>query len=435
MKRFPARKTFFLHAAIGAALSGLIFTGLSAYYVRTVGMNPLQLVLVGTAVELTAFLFEVPTGVVADRYSRRLSVLIGGFLVGACYVLTGLAPLFLAIIVAEMIRGVGEAFMSGAFEAWITDEVGADQAGAVFMRGSQVGQIGFLVGVGGCVLLASLYDYNIPILLGGFGMLALYGLFVFVMPETGFIRPPVAARQGSYVREHARSAVNTFRAGARTVRLTPVLLLLVIAELIRGAASEGYDRLWEAQFLTNLNMPALSLPVIGPLDPIAWFGLFELISAVLGVTVMEVVRRRYAVDARTPNSTVARRLMVLYGIATVATIAIGLSGNFALAVAALMLRNVAWGTCGPIAGAWMNLHIPSAVRATVLSMCSQANAFGQIAGGPVVGAVGRAYGIRAAIVLSGVLLAPVVALYGRAVRREGGAPRAEGIEVAQAEAV
>ena len=38
---------------------------------------PLQLVLVGTTLELACFLFEIPTGIVADLYSRRLSVVIG----------------------------------------------------------------------------------------------------------------------------------------------------------------------------------------------------------------------------------------------------------------------------------------------------------------------------------------------------------------------
>ena len=46
------------------------------------GLAPYQLVLVGTAVELSIFLFEIPTGVVADVFSRRLSIIIGYFLMG-----------------------------------------------------------------------------------------------------------------------------------------------------------------------------------------------------------------------------------------------------------------------------------------------------------------------------------------------------------------
>ena len=40
-----------------------IFTADGVYQVTTAQLNPLQLVLVGTVLELTCFLFEVPTGV------------------------------------------------------------------------------------------------------------------------------------------------------------------------------------------------------------------------------------------------------------------------------------------------------------------------------------------------------------------------------------
>jgi DHA3 family tetracycline resistance protein-like MFS transporter len=60
----------------------------SVYRVQTVGLNPLQLVLVGTVLELAWLTFEVPTGVLADTYSRRLSVIIGFFLIGAGFMLS-----------------------------------------------------------------------------------------------------------------------------------------------------------------------------------------------------------------------------------------------------------------------------------------------------------------------------------------------------------
>ena len=58
-------------------LLSLIFTASQLYYVSTVELSPLQLVLVGTILEATVFLFEIPTGVLADVKSRRLSVIIG----------------------------------------------------------------------------------------------------------------------------------------------------------------------------------------------------------------------------------------------------------------------------------------------------------------------------------------------------------------------
>jgi hypothetical protein len=65
----------------------------------------------------------------------------------------------------------------------------------------------------------------------------------------------------------------------------------------------------------------------------------------------------------------------------------------------------------------MNLHIPSKVRATVLSMNSQGNAFGQFGGGPGVGLIGNLLGIRAAIAVAALLHTPILWLYGRFVRK------------------
>src|SRR5260221_9680182 len=71
-----------------------LFILLSVYYVRVIGMNAFQLVLVGTAIEGTMFLLQIPTGILADTYGRRLSVIIGLFLVAICYVIEGAVPLF-----------------------------------------------------------------------------------------------------------------------------------------------------------------------------------------------------------------------------------------------------------------------------------------------------------------------------------------------------
>lgn len=52
------------------------------YHLEVVQLDAFQLVLVGTVQETSCFLFEMTTGVVADLYSRRRSVLIGMFLYG-----------------------------------------------------------------------------------------------------------------------------------------------------------------------------------------------------------------------------------------------------------------------------------------------------------------------------------------------------------------
>jgi hypothetical protein len=49
-------------------------------------------------------------------------------------------------------------------------------------------------------------------------------------------------------------------------------------------------------------------------------------------------------------------------------------------------------------------------------MHGQMNAIGQVAGGPIVGLIGSIAGVRAALFVSALILIPVTALYGLAVR-------------------
>src|SRR5689334_16206591 len=65
-----------------SAFFSMMFVVTSLYEATVAGLAPVQLMLVGTALEMSAFVFEVPTGIVADVYSRKLSIIIGSLLMG-----------------------------------------------------------------------------------------------------------------------------------------------------------------------------------------------------------------------------------------------------------------------------------------------------------------------------------------------------------------
>ena len=136
----PARpkSVYYLLGGGTSSLLALAFTLSQVYYVTVVGLSPLQMVLVGTVLEATCFLFEIPTGIVADLYSRRLSVVIGVTLLGAGMLLQGLVPTFAAVLVAQVVWGTGSTFLSGADEAWLADEIGEDAVAPVFTRETQL---------------------------------------------------------------------------------------------------------------------------------------------------------------------------------------------------------------------------------------------------------------------------------------------------------
>ena len=95
----------FTEAGLSASFAGT-FTIVGVLYVSEIGLSPLQLVLIGTVMEVTAFLFEIPTGVVADAYSRRTSLIVGWFLHGGAFALIAVAPNFEILLVASRPRSL-----------------------------------------------------------------------------------------------------------------------------------------------------------------------------------------------------------------------------------------------------------------------------------------------------------------------------------------
>lgn len=396
MKRLNGYHVFLFQEFTASLIFAVIFTVNLLYQAETVGLNPFQLVLVGTVLEFTAFVAEVPTGILADVYSRRLSVLIGFALVGLGFIVEGSIPQFWAILLAQVIWGIGFTCQSGALEAWVADEVGEERAGRTFLLGAQFGNAGALVGIAISVVLGSV-ALNVPIVVGGVFLIALAVVLALIMPETGFKPGPREDRSTFQQMGH------TFRQGVALVRRRRVLLTLVVAAAFFGAFSEGFDRLWTPRLL-EFAMPYF--------EPVVWMGIISATTLVLGTAATEFVNRR--VD--TSNQlVVARALQILVTLVMAFTVMFGLAWNLSVALVAILALKPLREMNYPLASAWLNQHLESSVRATVFSMRSQGDAFGQILGGPLLGALATLVSLRVEMIVAALFLAPALYLYSRKV--------------------
>ena len=137
-------------AATAAFVSATAFTIAPLYRIRTAELGNLQLVLVGTFMEAAVLLFEIPTGVVADRWSRKWSVITGHAGMGVGFLIEAAVPTFAGILVGQVVWGIAYTFTSGATVAWVSGELGdPDRAvlARLFMRGSRIGSATALVAV------------------------------------------------------------------------------------------------------------------------------------------------------------------------------------------------------------------------------------------------------------------------------------------------
>jgi DHA3 family tetracycline resistance protein-like MFS transporter len=400
--RLSAYTVYLIFSGATSLSFSIIFTVNMVYQVEVAKLNPLQLVLVGTVLEGAAFVCQVPTGVLADMYSRRLAVILGIFLFGLAFILEGSFPRFDVIVACQILFGVGATLMDGAEQAWITDEVGEGSVGHVFLRSTQVGLLAGLLGAVISVGLGSL-RLNLPIVIGGALSVVIAVFLLFFMPENNFHPIPKTERRTW------RDMGNTFRSGLRVVRGRPILITILLIALFYGLYSEGFDRLWTAHFLTNFTFPPL-----GQFKPVVWFGIISVVGTLLTLGATEVVRRWIDIAH---HRILIRVLFVLNTLGVVSILIFALAGNFYLAIAAVLLFKVFRTVNEPIYTTWLIQNIDAKVRATVISMRGQVDAFGQIVGGPPVGYIGTAFSIRAALVAASAILSPVLLLYAYVARK------------------
>ena len=390
-----ARPRYLWIRGINGFAFSLVLTVSLVYQATVVGLNPLQLVLVGTVLEFSTFLFEIPTGVVADAYSRRRSVWIGYALIGLGFIVEGAFPYFETVLLSQVIWGIGFTFISGAREAWIADEIGDDQINNVFLRGAQMGQIGSIMGILGSVALAQI-ALNIPILTGG-GVLILMALgLYFWMPEIGFKRTPKAER------ETWSHLFNTLEQGLSLIKLRKPLLLIIVITILGGAASEGFVRLWTPHLLD------MGLPSLAGLDPVTWFGLIALVSLLFSIILTNVVIKKDCID----GNRLFLWLFVSQFIIGASIISFGLATNFVWARGMYCVLQSFRHLLIPMKQAWLNRWAEPRTRATMFSFAGQAHALGNIAGGLVIGWIGSTVTVSAALITSGLMFLLALPLYG-----------------------
>lgn len=392
-------KLFLLSAFSYRFCWGLMTTVSMVYMVTVAGLDPLQMVLVGTVLELSAFFFEIPTGVVADTYSRKLSMIIGYITVGLGYMMLAFFPSFALILLSQVIWGVGSTFLSGASQAWISDEIGEERANQSFITASQVGKIGLLLGIGSCVVLA-IIDIRLPIFLGSLG-LVLFGVFcIFAMNEKPF------APASEDERETWSEMGQTLSCGIAEVKTHPVIWIILIIALFEGMFSEGYDRLF-APFLVE----SYVFPDIFGIDSIAWWGLMSAGATLLSFFFLDIVRR-FVKTSHYQHLVLALTLASFGLVAFMMMFAF--SANFYMALAAYLGVAVMRSVKSPLSNAWLNQNLNPASRATIFSMQTQADALGQVGGGPVVGLIGKLYTIKLALITTTIALVPAIFLYNKA---------------------
>jgi MFS family permease len=209
-------------------LSALYFTYPIFYQFALQTITPVQVGLFFSFIGVCSFVAEIPTGVIADKYSRKLSGLIGLSVLCLAPLIIFFGHTFAAYLIAALFYGLGRAFLSGALESLVYDHKNTSKAAYRRINVLEItfGQSGILVSAAAGGILFSL-NQGWPFIIdaaAGFVCLVL----VFFMKEQN---------KAAYVKStatHRQHFVQSMRYLFATTYLRVLVLMGVVFSVMLG---------------------------------------------------------------------------------------------------------------------------------------------------------------------------------------------------------
>ena len=392
------RRTYYT-LLLGNTLAASLIWGINTIFLLDAGLSNLEAFAANAFFTAGMVLFEVPTGIVADVYGRRLSFLLGTVTLAVTTVLYVLlwqveAAFWLWALVSLGL-GLGFTFFSGATEAWLVDALRATGYDGplepVFARGQVLTGVGMLTGSVAGGYIAQVTNLGVPFVLRAVVLAAMFALALALMRDLGFTPAP----RGDPIGEIKLITANSIEYGWRV----PQVRYLMLAAPFTGGV--GIYVFYALQ-------PYL-LELYG--DPEA-YGIAGLVAAIVagaqivGGLVAPSLRKRF----RRRTSALLAAEVVSVGVLA----AIGLIESFGAVVALIVVWGLLFAASVPIRQAYINDRIPSQQRATILSFDSLMSSSGGVVAQPVLGRAADVWGYPASYLLSSAISAISIPFLARA---------------------
>ena len=353
-------------------LAASFIWGINTLFLLDAGLNATAAFAANALFTAGMVLFEVPTGVVADTWGRRISYLLGSLTLAVSTILYWLAwqmqAPFWAWAVTSVLLGLGFTFFSGATEAWLVDALKftgfKGNLESVFAKGQIVAGAAMLSGsvLGG--LVAQWTNLGVPYILRGLALVVTFVIAFVYMRDWGFIPKP-----GKHpVREMKHVLRSSVHFGLGN---PPVRWMMLAAPFSFGVGIYAFYA-----------MQPYLLELYGDEQAYSIAGLAAAIIAgaqIAGGMVAPQLRRLF----RNRTSALLTGLVIEVGLLAL----LGLTTAFWIAVGLLVLWGLTAAAALPIRMAYMNGLIPSEQRATVLSFDNLLGSSGGVVIQPALGKV------------------------------------------------
>jgi len=422
---YTTRRVTFAYVSMSGVFTlaaSLIWAINTIFLIQLGGLTLFEVMLINAIYTVGQMVFEVPTGVVADTIGRKASILLslGTLIVSTLlYVLTPRFGWgFAGFAVASVIIGLGYTFQSGAIDAWLVDALDASgfelPKERVFARGQIASSAGMLVGSLAGGLLGQV-DLTLPYLVRAVLLAVCFVVVLVMVRDAGFEPRPL--RISNFSEETRRVFDAGIRYGWRSRVVRPMLWVSALGGVF---FMYGFYA-WQPYVLK----------LLGNDNAIWLLGVAQAGFAAMGILGNMLVGRLMGAgaDRRDPAKvlevSVWCNTAIVLGIAAVGFLSLkpGILPA-AIAITLWLLFGLLFGIYGPIRMGFINEHIPSSERATVLSLDAFFGDAGGAIGQPALGWVSEKASIQLAWLIGGAVMGLSAPLY----RRAGAAARAEAEE-------
>lgn len=327
---------------------------------------------------ITSFLIEIPTGIFADIYGKRKSIIISRFLVFVSYISFGFSSSFWMFVLSQVLFELGNSFRTGTETAYVFDYLSQNKGNASYteVKGKQkfwarVGEA-MATAIGG--FIASIFGYEMV-----FFAASIPAFFNALI--TASWKPIDESKDTLTLKKgftHAKDSVYTLfkKKGLLNVTLNIMIFSTTIAAV------------------QTLIQPYMNDAFI----PIAYFGIIY--SVALGITAF-AVRYSHILEKRF-GSLKTTNVMTL--LAVIPFTVIGL-GHVSL-VGVLLLFSIIFieNIRSPIVNNEFHKNVDSKKRATMGSILELSKSLGKIILLPIAGYVADAFSIYATMLLLGCIV-------------------------------
>lgn len=348
-------------------------------YFRHYEITLLQVALLAAVFEATIIIFEIPTGRLADRYGRKLSTFIGF----ALYVGSALVFLlfrdFTGFLVAEVIFGIAETFISGALEALAVDslpESGRDERLAeIFANRTVYKTASLLCGMflGGFLAGAALSALFIPVLIT-----ALLCLL-----------PALLLREIRPLETESKSPTISSSSILKTVLTSGTVAALFAVGLAANFVFEPVDQFWQVLFSEVRNLGG------------SYYGILTAAGMIIVIASANITKKLYGY-----LKLYLTGAFILVTLALLAAVRLPMAPALAGIIVYFAMKEL----IRPVISMHLNRRFKSENRATMLSTYNLVCSIGEVAAGVLAGLMAQQWGVKFLFYVSsvGAVIIPIV---------------------------